>query len=106
MIAAANDRGLVLCEYLDRPMLPPQLRRVEAICGGPVPEGNHDYLGQTQRELDEYFAGKRETFSIPLVLDGTPFQMAVWNQLLRIPFGATTSYDSIAIRLDRRGAAR
>jgi AraC family transcriptional regulator, regulatory protein of adaptative response / methylated-DNA-[protein]-cysteine methyltransferase len=106
MIAAANDRGLVLCEYLDRPMLPTQLRRVEAICGGPVPEGRHDYLEQTQRELDEYFAGTRKEFSIPLVLDGTPFQMAVWSQLLRIPFGATTSYDSIAVRLDKPRAAR
>src|SRR5258705_7957149 len=87
-------------------MLPTQLRRVEAICGGSVPEGRHDYLEQTQRELDEYFAGKREEFTIPLVLDGTEFQMAVWNQLLRIPFGGTTSYDSIAVRLARPGAAR
>lgn len=106
MIAAATDRGLVLCEYLDRPMLPTQLRRIEAVCGGPATEGKHEVLDQTQRELDEYFVGKREAFEVPLVLDGTEFQMAVWRLLLRIPFGATTSYDSIATQLAKPGAAR
>ncbi|HEU4995497.1 MAG TPA: methylated-DNA--[protein]-cysteine S-methyltransferase [Gemmatimonadaceae bacterium] len=106
MIAAANDRGLILCEYLDRPMLPTQLRRIETICGGSVVEGRHEYLAQAQRELDEYFAGQRVEFTIPLVLDGTAFQTAVWHELLRIPFGSTTSYDSIATKLSKPGAAR
>jgi AraC family transcriptional regulator of adaptative response/methylated-DNA-[protein]-cysteine methyltransferase len=106
MFAVANDRGLALCEFHDRPMLPVQLRRIEALCGGSVSEGKSDVLEQTQRELDEYFAGKRETFSIPLLLDGTPFQTSVWRELLTIPFGATTSYDSIATRLEKPGAAR
>lgn len=106
MFAVANDRGLALCEFHDRPMLPVQLRRIEALCGGPVSAGKSEVLEQTQRELDEYFAGKRETFSIPLLLDGTPFQTSVWRELLTIPFGATTSYDSIATRLEKPGAAR
>ena len=106
MLGVADDRGLVLCEFHDRPMLPEQIARVERICGGaPVP-GSHPILAQTQRELDEYFAGKRDEFTIPLVLDGTPFQVAVWRQLLRIPFGATTSYDAIATRIHRKGGAR
>ena len=106
MFAVAGDAGLVLCEFHDRPMLPTQLQRVEAICGGAPVSGSHAVLEQTQRQLDEYFAGKRETFNIPLVLDGSPFQTSVWRELLRIPFGKTVSYDSIATRLDRRGAAR
>lgn len=106
MFAVADDRGLVLCEFHDRPMLPTQLRRVERICGGSPEEGSHPVLDQTQRELHEYFLGLRESFSIPLVLDGSPFQASVWEQLLRIPFGKTTSYDDIAVRLDRPGGAR
>ena len=106
MFAIAGDRGLVLCEYADRPMLPTQLRRIEAICGTLPSPGDHDVLVQTQRELDEYFAGRRETFTIPLVLDGTDFQMRVWRQLLEIPFGTTTSYDAIATRIRRPGGAR
>ena len=106
MIAAVSDRGLVLCEFIDRPMLPTQLKRIESLCGGAVVTGEHDILAQTQHELDEYFAGRREAFTMPLVLDGSPFQMRVWRELQRIPFGATTSYDSIATRLDKPGAAR
>lgn len=106
MVAVADDRGLVLCEFHDRPMLPTQLKRVERICGGMPDEGPHPILDQAQRELDEYFLGRREAFTIPLVLEGSPFQSSVWSQLLQIPFGKTTSYDAIAMRLDRPGGAR
>jgi AraC family transcriptional regulator, regulatory protein of adaptative response / methylated-DNA-[protein]-cysteine methyltransferase len=106
MFAVADDRGLVLCEFADRPMLPTQLERIQAICGGTPAPSPHQFLDQTQRELDEYFAGTRREFTIPLVLDGTQFQSSVWNELLRIPFGSTTSYDAIAMRLEKPGAAR
>ena len=106
MFAVAGDRGLILCEFADRPMLPTQLERVRAICGGEPMDGDHAMLDRTQLELDEYFAGNRETFTIPLVLDGSPFQTAVWRELIRLPFGSTTSYDSIAVRLHKPGGAR
>ncbi|HJQ19318.1 MAG TPA: methylated-DNA--[protein]-cysteine S-methyltransferase [Gemmatimonadaceae bacterium] len=106
MFAVADDRGLVLCEFHDRPFLPTQLKRVERICGGKPVAAEHPYLDQTQRELDEYFLGQRETFTIPLLLDGTPFQGSVWQQLLNIPFGKTLSYDDVATRIGRPGGAR
>lgn len=87
-------------------MLPTQLDRVERICGEPPRDGEHPILDQTQRELNEYFMGHRESFTVPLVLDGSPFQEGVWRQLLGIPFGKTTSYDAIAMRLERPGGAR
>jgi methylated-DNA-[protein]-cysteine S-methyltransferase len=43
------------------------------------------------QQLDEYFAGKRKAFDIPLDLKGTPFQKRVWKELLKIPFGTTIS---------------
>jgi AraC family transcriptional regulator, regulatory protein of adaptative response / methylated-DNA-[protein]-cysteine methyltransferase len=106
MFAVANDRGLALCEFHDRPMLPTQLRRIESLCAGTVVEGQHAFLDQAERELEEYFAGKRERFDVPLVIDGTPFQTSVWRELLRIPFASTVSYDAIATRLEKPGAAR
>src|SRR5437870_973441 len=106
MRAIANDRGLVLCEFDDRPMLPTQLDRVKALFGELAIPGHHAYLEQTNQELAEYFEGARESFTIPLVLEGTPFQTSVWQELLRIPFGATTSYDRLANRINRPGAAR
>ena len=47
-------------------------------------------------QLDEYFAGERTEFELEVELDGTAFQMAVWNRLRRIPYGATVSYGEIA----------
>ena len=48
------------------------------------------------RQLDEYFKGRRQKFSVPLLLGGTDFQKAVWRQLQKIPFGHTCSYGEVA----------
>ena len=48
------------------------------------------------RQLDDYFAGSLRTFDIPLAPVGTPFQKAVWQLLAEIPYGATTTYGSVA----------
>ena len=48
------------------------------------------------RQLDEYFKGKRQKFSVPLLVEGTDFQKAVWRQLQKIPFGQTASYGDVA----------
>src|SRR5205823_4102676 len=56
-------------------------------------------LMQCLTELDEYFAGRRKDFSVNLSLEGTVFQKMVWNELLTIPFGKTTSYLNIAKKL-------
>ncbi len=57
-------------------------------------------------QLDEYFAGKRTTFDLPLRPRGTDFQQEVWRELLTIPYGATTSYSEIARRIGRPRAVR
>jgi len=57
-------------------------------------------------ELREYFAGQRRTFTIELAPKGTPFQLAVWNELLRIPYGATISYSELAHRIGKPSAVR
>ena len=61
---------------------------------------------EVRRQLDQYFAGKRTTFALPLVLSGTPFQNAVWTTLQTIPFGATTTYRLLAERIGRPAAIR
>ncbi len=58
------------------------------------------------KQLDEYFAGKRKTFDIPLAMKGTPFQLAVWNELTRIGYGDTISYAELAHRIGRPAAVR
>ena len=56
-------------------------------------------LKQTKEWLDTYFAGRQPSFTPPLHLDGSPFRLAVWQTLLDIPFGQTTTYGEIARRI-------
>ena len=58
------------------------------------------------RQLDEYFKGRRKTFSTKLLLRGTPFQKLVWQQLKRIPYGEVVSYGDIARAIGRPHAYR
>jgi methylated-DNA-[protein]-cysteine S-methyltransferase len=61
---------------------------------------------KTKLELDEYFAGKRKVFTVPLSTKGSPFQQKVWNALLRIPYGETCSYADIALEIENPKAFR
>lgn len=54
-------------------------------------------LEEAQRQLDEYFAGKRKTFDIPLHITGSDFQRKIWNILIDIPYGEIKSYKDIAV---------
>ena len=63
-------------------------------------------IKNTKQQLDEYFAGKRKKFDIPIKLDGTDFQIKVWKELLKIPYGETCSYLDIAKRIGNPKASR
>lgn len=64
----------------------------------------HPVLERARRQLDEYFAGVRRAFDLPLALEGTPFQLSVWEALCRIPLGETRSYGAVAAALGGAGA--
>ncbi len=65
-----------------------------------------ELIGRTHEELQEYFAGERRVFTVPLAPEGTDFQKQVWRALLTIPYGETRSYGQIAAMIGRPGAAR
>lgn len=64
------------------------------------------FLEQARAEVRDYFAGRRQTFTVPLDLRGPPFQRRVWRALTDIPYGQTVSYGSLARRLGDPKAAR
>jgi methylated-DNA-[protein]-cysteine S-methyltransferase len=66
----------------------------------------HPVLLEASRQLDEYFAGERRAFDLPLDVEGTAFQRSVWDALVEIPYGGTESYGELAERIGRPGAAR
>lgn len=67
---------------------------------------NEEPFAAARRQLDEYFAGNRKDFDLPLKLSGTDFQVQVLEELLKIPYGETTSYGDIARRIGRPKAVR
>lgn len=67
---------------------------------------NTKILSLAEKQLLEYFEGKRKKFDLPLKLKGTPFQEKVWNELLKIPYGETRTYGEIAKNIENPKAAR
>jgi methylated-DNA-[protein]-cysteine S-methyltransferase len=99
LLLAMSDRGLAILAFEHR--LPQRL-------GGEKIEWQESDEGcaAVRRELDEYFAGKRREFTVPLDLRGTDFQKDCWNELLRIPYGETRSYGEVAKAVGRPTAYR
>lgn len=106
MLAGATDDGICLLEFSDRPMLPTELRDLQRRLGRDIVAGQHPMLAELATQLDDYFAGRRSTFDLPLVAPGTPFQQRVWRALGSIPSGTTISYEELAVRAGRPGAQR
>jgi methylated-DNA-[protein]-cysteine S-methyltransferase len=71
-----------------------------------VEDNDQRILVETERQLNEYFAGERDVFAVPLDIRGTAFQKDVWRALQAIPFGKTLSYGEIAKQLGRPKASR
>jgi methylated-DNA-[protein]-cysteine S-methyltransferase len=67
---------------------------------------DHAIIRETCRQLDEYFAGKRKEFNLPLSPQGTAFQQRVWKQLQQIPYGKTISYAQLAQAVNNPKACR
>jgi AraC family transcriptional regulator of adaptative response/methylated-DNA-[protein]-cysteine methyltransferase len=106
MVAAADDRALYLLEFADRRMLETQLKTLRRRLGCTFAPGMNGVLDRTRTELEEYFAGKRTRFGVPLETPGTSFQKSVWYHLARIPSGGTTTYGALARDLGRPAAVR
>jgi methylated-DNA-[protein]-cysteine S-methyltransferase len=69
-------------------------------------DDDHPVLVETERQLNEYFAGARQAFTVKLDVAGTAFQRKVWRALLTIPFGETRSYGQIAAQIGSPAAVR
>ena len=106
MVAAARDDALLLLEFADRRMLEKQIDRIRRQVPARFVPGENDVLARTQAELDEYFAGARREFTVPLDTPGSEFQRAVWDALRAIPYGETRSYLEQARAIGRADAVR
>lgn len=94
---AADGHGLLRIDF------PPPC---QAHVGDDWREGGNAVLAEAQRQLQEYFAGKRQRFELPLSPRGTEFQRTVWTTLAAIPYGDTWSYRDLARQIGRPTATR
>lgn len=95
--AVASPSGVQYLEFVDCP------DRLPVLSSEP---GGNAHTEQLAVELLEYFSGSRRDFDVALDLVGTEFQRSVWNRLLAIEYGHTTSYGAIARAMNRPRAAR
>ena len=98
LYVAASERGLT-CLLFDQWAHGPDRTGWE-------PDDGSVILANARRQLGEYFDHQRTTFDLPLDMQGTPFQLQVWKQLTKIPYGQTTSYGEIAKRLGAPNGSR
>ena len=99
MIVAATERGLAGLWFEGQRHLPDS--------GGWPHVPGHPVLREAVAQLSDYFAGRRSQFDLPLDLQGgTAFQQSVWQALLAIPSGRTTSYGDLSQRVGRPSAVR
>jgi AraC family transcriptional regulator, regulatory protein of adaptative response / methylated-DNA-[protein]-cysteine methyltransferase len=106
LIAAATAGHLVLLEFTDRRMLDAQFAMLRRLYKRPIVPGANPVLERLRQQLAGYFEGKLKTFNLPIDFPGTPFQRKVWEELLKIPYGKTISYEDLAVRVGIRHAQR
>lgn len=106
MIALCDATHLHLLEFADRKALPTELKRMYAALNGRIGIGRTALTAQIERELSEYFDGRRASFTVPMAFHGSDFTKSVWRALAGIPAGETRSYSELARAIDRPTATR
>jgi methylated-DNA-[protein]-cysteine S-methyltransferase len=100
------DNKLCLCDWQVGRHSELVEKRLERMLKAKFADGTSTVIENTMEQLDEFFAGNRTKFDLPLLLAGTDFQKSVWKELLKIPFGQTCSYREIAQRMGVPKAVR
>ena len=94
---AGTEQGLTRVDFQQG------IRPVETGPDWPI---NDEIFSDAVQQLQEYFAGRRQQFNLQLAPDGTAFQQQVWQELQRIPFGTTITYQELAHRIGKPKGAR
>ena len=92
MYAAATAEGICMLEFTDRKMLETEFKDLAKSLNAIIIQGENPHFIPLEKELAEYFLGKRTEFTVPLSPVGTDFQKSVWKILMKIPYGETWNY--------------
>ena len=105
-ILGSFENKLCLLDFKYRKMRTTVDNRLKKGFNAEFVERDDEILKETRKQLDEYFEMKRSEFDIPLITIGTPFQEKVWQALLKVPYGSTSSYLQLANDIGEKKAVR
>lgn len=106
LLLGSYGDSLCMCDWLTEKHRDLADRRLERVLNAHTVEGTSSATENAARQLDEYFAGLRTEFDVPLLFAGTDFQKTVWRALLGIPYGKTVSYKELARKIAMPDAVR
>jgi len=106
LILGSFEGKLCLLDFRYRKMRKTVDERIKKGLNANFVENNTEIIEKTRAELDEYFHGNRKEFDVPLQMVGTDFQKSVWEALLRVPFGTTSTYLQLAKNIKNEKAVR
>ncbi len=106
MILGSYGDKLCMCDWYIEKRRDSIDRRICHHLKAEYEDGTSEVILETIKQLNEYFAGKRKEFSIPLIFSRPPFQWREWAELMKIPYGTTISYAELARRIDNPKAVR
>tara|TARA_B110000879_G_scaffold185835_1_gene246511 strand:+ start:93 stop:617 length:525 start_codon:yes stop_codon:yes gene_type:complete len=106
LILGSFEGKLCLLDFRYRKMRKTVDERIKKGLNAKFAENNTEIIEKTLAELDEYFHGNRKEFDVPLKMVGTDFQKRVWEALLRVPFGTTSTYLQLAKNIKNEKAVR
>lgn len=106
LIVGSYQNQLCLCDWRYRKARDRVDQRIKQTLDANYMLQEDDIIAQTINELDEYSAGHRQIFSVPLLLAGSEFQQQVWRQLIKVPYGSSVSYLGLSKRIGNEKAIR
>ena len=106
LIIGSIGERICLCDWIESKRRDFNDRRIMKRLGVWYREGMTRTIRRTLNELEEYFAGERKSFDIPLIMAGTDFQKQIWRALCEIPYGETRAYKDICMAVGHSGRGR
>lgn len=106
MYACAVKEGICLLEFSDRKMLETEFKTLSKALNATIIQGENEHFEILEQQLNEYFEGKRKSFTVKLFTPGSAFQNLVWDGLQNISYGTTKSYKEQAIAISKTEAVR
>ncbi|MGL5892611.1 MAG: methylated-DNA--[protein]-cysteine S-methyltransferase [Bacteroidia bacterium] len=106
LLLGTYNNALCIADWRFRKMRTAIDSRIKTKLNAEYKEQDDEILAETRKQLNEYFAGERKTFDIPLLFAGTDFQKTVWNALLEVEYGTTSTYLKLSEKLNNKEAIR